>query len=528
MRLVALTLGLCASACVTGHVIERVERARETPSPEAFKDPDPRVQAAAVEGCARAPTEACQQKVIQELADTKDAVLGAHVTKFIRARCAPPIARATLAALTPSTYERLRRRIEGCPSADLLAALWAGEGGDVGRSDVMASFRSATNRHALDEKTDREVAFLSWALTFPGPATGARQALAAAKDEQARLAQQRAAQEERERVAQAAQQLEKYECQRSGLSAETASRVTPEMMAGCLMKRAQKLLDAGELDAVGYVLAEARSTGAETASLDATLVERRSRREAEDKQRRDWEAKWGEFKTWRARKENRAVVQLALQLARSKKTRAQLAELHEKEKSKNDAAETEDDVLFSPIFPQTTGSFMFLKILDRNAGEALFSASDGNFVLRLSEGDSFNAFPGQNVHMTMHSRGERMPMTTGARLPVFWSGHSPTRRSFIKGFKPNRTKEKSLLQRLEAERRNSIAAIKTATRVEETTNGWSGQIKAKAEGFVEWDSDADARLELREGDQIIYCVELGLSCRGPGEHISLDELVAPP
>lgn len=179
--------------------------------------------------------------------------------------------------------------------------------------------------------------------------------------------------------------------------------------------------------------------------IAAAMEELRQKEEAERLAR---EAKWGPFSTWRERQENTAVLKTLRKLILQEATLKKLADEYEEEKQSNDDSVRSASFFPVPIYGETTGSFAFVKILDRTAGEALFSASDGLFVLELSEGDSFQAYPGQNVHMTMHSRGETMLMTTGRRLPVFRSGSSPVTTRRIPGFKPSRKNEQRLRRKV--------------------------------------------------------------------------------
>jgi hypothetical protein len=190
---------------------------------------------------------------------------------------------------------------------------------------------------------------------------------------------------------------------------------------------------------------------------------------------------WGSsFEDWLERPANAATSKtIKLLLSRDAHLRETRAELKQ-ERESNDAAVVPPSAFHRAIFNEASGYFTFLKILDRAEAEALFSASDGLFVLRLSPGDSLNAFPGQNVQMTMHSRGERMRMTDGRRLPVFLSGPSPTRLIRTKGTQPDRRGERRLAAKAAALQKGLRRTLSTlGARVEPSVF----RLKRSADGF---------------------------------------------
>lgn len=70
-------------------------------------------------------------------------------------------------------------------------------------------------------------------------------------------------------------------------------------------------------------------------------------------------------------------VALLNPLLQSRTRRAALARAHEKERTANDEAERPDGVVRVPLFPEASGAWLFVRILDHQAGESLFTADDG-------------------------------------------------------------------------------------------------------------------------------------------------------
>jgi hypothetical protein len=241
-------------------------------------------------------------------------------------------------------------------------------------------------------------------------------------------------------------------------------------MARGASEAALTLAKADRVDDAEAELNFATKLGGETAPARMALTDAPTTKRRLAEVQEAHERKWGhDIKDWGTRKENQHVYRLLRSLLLNLTKTRGLTRQWTDEKQKNDAAETPDEVvpeenvsdqvISVPLFPEVSGSFSFIKILDEFRGEALFEAADGIFVLRLSPGDSFRAVPGQSVHMTAHNRGETMLMTTGGRLPVFMSGSSPARTRMIPGHHtperrhpghhPNRSKERTLKKELE-------------------------------------------------------------------------------
>jgi hypothetical protein len=247
-------------------------------------------------------------------------------------------------------------------------------------------------------------------------------------------------------------------------------RATKVAMARGASEAALTLAKADRVDDAEAELNFATKLGGETAPARMALTDAPTTKRRLAEVQEAHERKWGhDIKDWGTRKENQHVYRLLRSLLLNLTKTRGLTRQWTDEKQKNDAAETPDEVvpeenvsdqvISVPLFPEVSGSFSFIKILDEFRGEALFEAADGIFVLRLSPGDSFRAVPGQSVHMTAHNRGETMLMTTGGRLPVFMSGSSPARTRMIPGHHtperrhpghhPNRSKERTLKKELE-------------------------------------------------------------------------------
>jgi hypothetical protein len=279
------------------------------------------------------------------------------------------------------------------------------------------------------------------------------------------------------------------------------------------------------LEATEALLAEAERGGGQVAVHRAPAVE--ARRALEEEARRRHEALWGPFEAWSGRSANAGAIDSVLVLLNGEADLRRLRAAHAAEKRGNDRQVRAARTVEEPIYPQVSGAFAFVKILDRGAGESLFSANDGPFILRLSEGDSFSAYPGQLIRMTMHNRGERMEMTNGNRLPVFHSGRSPTTERFIPGFDPDRTEEERLAARVSA-----LEAVQTQDRA---------AMKEEAPGRFVLAKGAPVRLVFQkdrkggwqrvavqdtESQQEIYCLRVkGGDCAGARQEVALADLV---
>lgn len=198
------------------------------------------------------------------------------------------------------------------------------------------------------------------------------------------------------------------------------------------------------VEATESFLTECERLGGNVSANRAAVAEFKKAQE-EEKHRR-FEATWGSFSAWSARPENAQSRNDIKALFNGDSELSLLRAAYNKEKAGNDRQVRPSRIIREPIYPEVTGAFGFVKILSRDTSESLFSASDGLFVLRLSEGASFRAYPGQSVQMTMHSRGEKMSMTNGSLLPVFLSGPSPTEPKEIPGYEPNRSEENRLAE----------------------------------------------------------------------------------
>lgn len=166
----------------------------------------------------------------------------------------------------------------------------------------------------------------------------------------------------------------------------------------------------------------------------------------EEKQRR-FEAAWGTFAAWSARPTNTQSINDIRTIFSGELELTKLRTAYKNEKANNDRRVRRPYIVHDPIYPQVSGVFTFVKILNDRDAESIFSAADGLFVLRLSEGASFHAYAGQGIRMTMHNRGEKMSMTNGMRLPVFLSGASPSEPREIPGYEPDRSEENRLNKR---------------------------------------------------------------------------------
>lgn len=270
----------------------------------------------------------------------------------------------------------------------------------------------------------------------------------------------------------------------------------------------------------------------EEARLAIEAQERAAREKRDEEARAAFEKRWGSFAAWSARSENRAAVATLKRMLVQEHVLRKLTGEYDEEVRTNDEKVREPEIVRMPLFPETTGAFTFVKILDRYAGEALFSASDGMFVLRLSPGDSFEAYAFQNVRMTMHTRGERVSMTTGARLPVFWSGSAPAKTKVIPGFKPNRSKENALKARVRA---LTTALERDRFRMLQPTDGDERKRFAAAPVaapmFVVLDGEQMVKVVVTdpEDESEIYCLfSEGQRCSRARESIPLDSLTGGP
>lgn len=275
----------------------------------------------------------------------------------------------------------------------------------------------------------------------------------------------------------------------------------------------------------------AEALGADTDDVKAaiaaapTSVARRHAAEEEAAEaRRRWESEWGPFADWKRRPANQQYVKTIRTLLKEQKAANKASAVYQDEKQRNEQKTVAPSVVTVPRYPETTGVFTYIKILDRYEGEALFEASDGLFVLRLSSGDSFTATPGDPIRMTMYSRGEYMLMTNGQRLPVFRSGHSPARVRTIRGYTPNRSRERhlaKLAQTITQSFKNNIDKL--------TSIHGNGQrrIKSRTGTSIIMKLDEDEQIKnvlIGNGEQIEYCISEDKTNCVDGEFISNNDL----
>jgi hypothetical protein len=292
----------------------------------------------------------------------------------------------------------------------------------------------------------------------------------------------------------------------------------------------------------------AAQLGADVGSAQTALdaAPSRLRRLVEAKQEHD--RKWGRnIKDWGLRPANEHAYRILRSVLASLYKRKELRRQWSEEKQKNDTAETPDEFIPAevvpaqlesvPLFPQTSGPFEFVKILSQRGGDALFEANDGLFVLHLSPGDSFDAYPGQSVQMSIHRRGgESMLMSDGQRLPVFRSGASPVRMRTIPGHRtperrirgnhPNRSKEKALKKRLDIEERALEHDYSTNTQSEA---GGNRILKDSPVGVtITFSGESGSQVDnifIGSLDPA-YCVEVDRLCaKGKVITVSMEELI---
>ena len=304
------------------------------------------------------------------------------------------------------------------------------------------------------------------------------------------------------------------------------------------MRTRQRALELAQSDKVGEALAEAdraAALGADVSSVRDAIANAPTsiahKREVEEQARQEqehWRMQWGaNFAEWIHR--NRAMARSLVSLSNSLRAAQAAQDQYDQEKAANDEKVVKPNVYPVPLFPEMTGSFMFVKILDRAAGEALFEASDGLFVLHLSGGDSFQAVPGENVHMTAHNRGGSVLLTNGQRVPLFWSGHSPSHVRTTRGFEPNRSREHRLQQRSIALQRSADAAEEKLLDEPPEATPNLRPLKSPPSGarvFVTIRAAGDGITEVRVEDTNgtpVYCVG-GDACGDKGQTVALTEL----
>ena len=378
---------------------------------------------------------------------------------------------------------------------------------------------------------------------------------------------------------QAADESEKYAWLRAAMELlpeprvkvlATAESLRPDALrirrGKAALQRSEHALQQGDLDAAEALLAKAESAAVFDAQLrkrlqrakELALAARRERVATLLQDRQNTELQWltedassrlahlltdetrvrspphpelGSFPKWAATRSGRRAMKKLGQAWKAVDSLRELTARYEKEKAVNDAAEVPPSVWMQPLYPEVSGAFTFVKILSRWEGEALFGATDGFFVLRLEGGDSFTAFPGQLVNMTMHNRGETVVMTNGTRLPVFVSGSSPGVPRRSRGVKPNRTKERKLARQVKAASRRIKRLTSRMERGNEDDDLSDFRLVGARPFVVELrasDAWEIVGVLMRHGDAVVLCMGRdSTDCPdGAREYVALSE-VAP-
>lgn len=278
------------------------------------------------------------------------------------------------------------------------------------------------------------------------------------------------------------------------------------------------------LEATESFIAECERIGV-NATLPRIAVAEFKKAQEEEKQRR-FEATWGPFAAWSTRSSNAQSLNDIRTVFNGESELAKLRTSHKKEKASNDRRVRKSYIVHEPIYPQVSGVFEFVKELDRSRSEELFSAADGLFVLRLSEGDSFQAYPGRGIRMTMHNRGEKMSMTNGMTLPVFLSGASPWEPKEIPGYEPDRSEENRLEQRC-FEVENALTRIRQ--NIKEVDSGRSTLEEAKPVQLVfERKGSVPQGVIIRDTDSgrnMYYASVKGGNCPPNCEEVPLNSML---
>jgi len=231
---------------------------------------------------------------------------------------------------------------------------------------------------------------------------------------------------------------------------------------------------------------------------------------------------WGTFYSWAASSKFRPAYEAMLDFSqKSIELKALYASL-ESERMANNAAEQPATDVPVAIYPETSGSFEFVQILSQYEGTSVFRASDGLFVLHLQPGDSFSAYPGQSVYLTMHNRGETMSLTIGQAV-VFRSGSSRTRRQHFSGFTPDRTNEAGVRHQME------VLQERLEERVDASRARLRGAFYARIDVRLEQQHLRPNRFLVFDARGPVYCV----TDRSPSEdcpvgsieHITFEDLL---
>jgi hypothetical protein len=287
---------------------------------------------------------------------------------------------------------------------------------------------------------------------------------------------------------------------------------------------ARQRLEEGDAHGAELAVAQAGQYGIDTSQVERAIARFHTQESerASAAQEAAWNDRWGKTITEWCSKPVNAVYckELHRTLAQATKL-ATTWEQYNQEKEANDATEVLPSVSTQSLYPEVRGQFEFIKILDNIAGEALFSATDGLFVLHLSPGDSFSASPGQLVNMTMHSKGETMGMSNGKTLSVFRSGSSPVRSIAIPGRRVNRSRELRLKHSAETKRSQTLSALArlsadapgTGThRFLKNPHGTTIDMTIDERGVVTYVGVKDFGEENNKQGQTAHCLDLDGTC----------------
>jgi hypothetical protein len=460
--------------------LERGE-ADEEEIARALDAAEPSLRCAAARACIPSAVPDCTAKLVQMARSDDDGAVAACAIASLSRDCGTE-ARRALADLAidpdrrfaqPPLAPALSEAVEACPSADAVVAaadrgLWRPDDG---------------RKIPAPSELEARLAWLRAVVSLPAPRTRTGQELESVETEVARRRKEEARRREARR--------------QRNLSLEPSRR---EAEAARLLRQA--------------------------------IVDSAAILDPDEKIPAPPHPRWGRFAEWSAAPANRKLVDSLRSIYRQRAALRATIDEHAQVKDNNDAQVEEPGAWPVAIFPEVTGAFAFIKILDRAAGEALFSASDGLFVLRLSHGDSFQAFPGQPVYLTMHSRGETMLMTNGKRFPVFLSGHSPTRTRYTPGFQPNRSHEKALARKAKT-LETSLAKSLRALVLEEADGEQVYRVRRPPAGVVvaiAADAQGEILEEIRIGDErspSVFCIaDTVLKCDGAREFVDFEASAA--
>lgn len=512
----AILVVVAVTGCVTGTAYQRaIALQRGTPSPAEIRqglvDDNWKVRCLASRACGSNADAECFSALKAIAVQDSDEQVRSCALEGIAERCGVD-GRAILAELAEGEWRRVGNSRIGTEA--LVDAVMA-----CPSADAVLSFAKDAAR--LDERRRAEVgvAVKDLPIEFNAEVLKKIARLPEPRGRVERLSDQlRAHSEKKEREAVARREELRLAEQKRQEEAAAKLAEASSALGGGEVGAALRLPEQVDLGRARTLIEAAKQLGANVDGVKLKLEQA-------------WAARWGDFSLWSARRQNRPVVLAVRRVLALEAALAEVAEEHEEEKRANDEKVREPQIFNEPIFPQTSGAFMFVKILDRVAGEALFEASDGLFVLHLSPGDSFNAYEGQKVNMTIHSRGGSMLMTNGRRLPVFWSGYSSARTRRVPGYSPDRKKEKQLAARLkgmtaalETERRRALARVDDSD-----TEMRLKSVPPNVRVTFTTSDDATTRVLIDDvsANLTVYCIRAeGGSCPDVDEQIDADQLVA--